>query len=167
MSKKSKQPLATLPLFELHEAQTPLFLDRNQGNKRMPALLKEARLNIRWHEAEGFPSKETNDDEWIRAAANRGYVIITSDKNVEADPINRLAVIESKAKVFILDEGSQKPIHWAAAIIVSKDRIYELVRENEGPFFANVLRKTYSMVHRFRVPQLASPEGPSDPVKAA
>jgi predicted nuclease of predicted toxin-antitoxin system len=166
MSKKSKQQSNILPLLELLDAQTPLFLDRDQGSKRMPTLLKEARINIRWHAGEGFPSVETDDTEWIQAAASRGYIIITSDKSVETDPINRQAVIESKAKVFILDENNSKAIHWAAAIIVSKEKIYELARDNEGPFFASVLRKTYGMVYRFRVPQLV-PENPSDPVRAA
>jgi len=127
----------------------------------MPALLKEAKLNIRWHEAEGFSAKETKDAPWIRAVADKGYVIITSDKRIETDPVNRLAVIESKAKVFLLDEGSQRPIHWAAAIIVSKDRIYETVRDNPGPFFMSITRKTSSMVYRFRVPELDSANGPT------
>jgi len=132
----------------------------------MPAILKEAGINVRWHAAEGFPSKEIDDTTWIRAVANKGYIIVTSDKAVETDPINRLAVIESKAKVFILDENNQRPVHWAAAIIVSKERIYEAVRENEGPFFMNVIRKTSSMVYRFRVPEMEAPVDPSGPVTA-
>jgi len=128
----------------------------------MPAILKEAGLNVRWHSAEGFPAKELNDVAWIRSVANKGYIIVTSDKTIETDPNERLAVIESRAKVFILDEGNSRAVHWAAAIIVSKDKIYEAVRDNEGPFFMNVTRKTYSMVYRFRVPELeaANTSGP-------
>jgi PIN like domain len=130
-------------------------------------LLKEAGINVRWHSAEGFPSRETDDDPWIRIVADKGYIIITSDKGIETDPINRLAVIESKAKVFILDEKNARAVHWAAAIIVSKDRIYEVARDHEGPFFMNVIRKTYSMVYRFRVPEMESPVDPSSPVTAS
>jgi hypothetical protein len=164
MSKKSKKQSATLPLLELLEAQTPIFLDRDQGSKRMPMLLREAGINVRWHAGEGFASQEINDDAWIRIVAGKGYIIVTSDKGIETDPINRLAVIESKAKVFILDEKNARAIHWAAAIIVSKDRIYEAVRDNAGPFFMNVVRKSSGMVYRFRVPELEAPVNPSGSV---
>jgi enoyl reductase-like protein len=132
----------------------------------MPTLLKEAGINVRWHSAEGFPSNETGDDAWIRAVASKGYIIVTSNKTIETDPIERLAVIESKAKVFFLDENNSKAVHWAAALIVSKDKIYEAVRDNEGPFFMNILKKTYSMVYRFRVPELEAADT-SGPVTAA
>jgi hypothetical protein len=166
MSKKSKKQSAISPLFELHEHQTPLFLDRNQGNKRMPMILKEAGLNVRWHSAEGFPTTELNDVAWIRTVASKGYIIITSDKKIETDPIERLAVIESKAKVFILDEQNSRAVHWAAAVIVSKDRIYEAVRDNAGPFFMSVVRKSSSMVYRFRVPEIEAVADASGPVTA-
>ena len=166
MNKKSKKQSAISPLFELLESSTPIFLDRNQGSKRMPSLLKEAGINVRWHAAEGFPTRETDDTAWIRAVAEKGYIIVTSDKAIETDPINKLAVIETKAKVFILDEGNSRAVHWAAAIIVSKDRIYEAVRDNAGPFFMNVIRKTSSMIYRFRVPDMESPVDSSGPVTA-
>jgi hypothetical protein len=129
----------------------------------MPAILKEAGLNVRWHAAEGFPANELSDVTWIRTVASKGYIIVTSDKTIETDPNERLAVIESKAKVFILDEGNARAVHWAAAVIVSKDRIYEVVRENQGPFFMSVVRKSASMVYRFRVPELESPASTSGP----
>jgi hypothetical protein len=160
MSKKSKKQLDTLPLLELLEAQTPIFLDRDQGSKRMPAILREAGITVRWHAGEGFPSKETDDSAWIRTVASKGYIIVTSDKSIENDPIERQAVIESKAKVFFLDEKNSRAVHWAAAIIVSKQRIYELVRENEGPFFMNVVRKSNSMVYHFRVPEMEAQVNP-------
>lgn len=155
-----------MPLLELLDLSTPIFLDRNQGNKRMPTILREAGITVRCHSEEGFPSKETDDEVWIRAVASKGYIIVTSDKKIERNPIERLAVIESKAKVFILDEKNSRSVHWAAAVIVSKDRIYEAVRDNAGPFFMSVTRKTSSMVYRFRVPEVESPVDPSGPVTA-
>ena len=166
MSKKSKKQSATLPLLELLNSSTPIFLDRNQGSKRMPTLLSEAGITVRWHAGEGFPSTETDDDSWIRTVAAKGYIIVTSDKGIETDPINRLAVIESKARVFILDENNSRAIHWAAAIIVSRERIYEAVRDNEGPFYMNIVKKSTSMVYRFRVPEMESAESATGPVTA-
>lgn len=132
----------------------------------MPAILKEAGMNVRSHSELGFPATEINDVPWIRAAADKGYVIVTSDKKIETDPIERLAVIESKAKVFILDENNARAVHWASAIIVSRERIYEIVRENDGPFFMNVVRKG-SLLYRFRVPELVANADSSESQKAS
>lgn len=148
------------------ESHTPIFLDRDQGSKRMPTILKEAGLNVRWHAGEGFAATEA-DEVWIRAVAARGCIIVTSDKGIETDPINRLAVIESKAKVFILDEKNARAVHWAAALIVSKDRMYETVHDNAGPFYMNVVRKSSSLVYRFRVPELETPADPGNALKAS
>jgi hypothetical protein len=133
----------------------------------MPSILREAGLNVRWHAAEGFPANELDDVAWIRAVANKGYIIISSDKRIETDPINRMAVIESKAKVFILEEGGARAVHWAAAVIVSKDRMYELVRDNSGPFFMSMVRKSAGLLYKFRVPELETPVDPGSPITAS
>ncbi len=107
---------------------------------------------------------EEADDVWIRECAKRGWVIVTSDKNIENDPINRQAVVDSKARIFFLEEGTVRAIFWAAAIIVSKLRIYEIISLNIGPFFANIRKETGFLVGQIRQPtaELPTPTlGPS------
>ena len=67
-----------------------MFLDHNLGNKQLPGLLKLAGFKIECHLTH-FAAEEM-DDVWIRQCAERGWVIITSDKKIEKDPINRQAV---------------------------------------------------------------------------
>ena len=129
----------------------------------MPQLLQEAGINVKWHSQKFTDTVE--DDVWIREVASLGWIIISSDKGLETDPTNRSAVIESKAKVFILEENNARAVHWASAIIVSKDRIFEAVSDHEGPFYMNVLRKTATLVWKFRVPTVENSTSDETPLK--
>lgn len=160
MASKKRSPIS--PTLKLLEQSTPLFLDHNLGNKQLPELLRLAGFKIVCH----VPTfdKEELDDVWIRECAKRGWVILTCDKNIENDPINRLAVIESQARIFFLTEGSSRPIFWASAITVSKERIWQIVLDTKGPFFANIAKSTPFLVTALRNPEGSSPTiDPVDP----
>ena len=148
MRSKKRSPIS--PTLKLLEQSEPLFLDHNLGNKQLPALLRMAGLKVECHLA-NF-DKEELDDVWIRECAKKRWVIVTSDKNIENDPVNRQAVIESGARIFFLDEGSARAIFWASAITVSKERIYTIVLNNKGPFSANISRETGLLVTDVRTP---------------
>ena len=153
MPSKKQSPIS--PTLKLLEQSTPLFLDHNLGNKQLPELLRLAGFKVVCH----VPTfdKEEDDDVWIRECAKRGWVIITCDKNIESDPINRLAVIESEARIFFLSEGGCRAIFWASAITVSKEKIWQTVLHTKGPFFANIAKDTPFLVTNVRNPNDTSP----------
>jgi hypothetical protein len=148
VSSKKRSP--TSLTLELLEASTSLFLDHNLGNKQLPGLLRMAGLKIECHLSH-FPGEEP-DDVWIRECARKGWIIFTSDKNIENDPLNRQAAIESEARIFFLDDGNTRSVFWAAAITVSKERIYSIISTTKGPFFANITRETGVLVREVRTP---------------
>jgi hypothetical protein len=129
---KSKPPSTiSPPLQELRRKSHPLFLDRNQGNKIMPAALRDAGLHVVAH-SEHFPHNEP-DHLWIPACAAQGWIIVTADQRIETDPLNRQAVIDSRARILLLSENQHRAIAWAAAIIVSQRHIYERILSVDGP----------------------------------
>lgn len=156
MSEKSKGPSTTSPLFELLESKTAIFLDRDQGNKIMPEILRKAGLNVECHSSHF--AHDIKDEVWIPAVTKKGWIIVTSDQKIETDPLSRLAVIESRAKVFVLEENNSRAPYWAAAILVSRERMYELCHDSDGPFFINLHRKTGSLLWKYRVPRLEDSE---------
>jgi hypothetical protein len=81
---------------------------------------------------------EAPDDEWIPKCVANGWVIITGDKAIEADPINAKAVEESAAKVFITSDTNSKAEEWAAAIIVGRRKLARMVEYNNGAFCVDV-----------------------------
>lgn len=153
MSLKKRSPIS--PLLKLLEQSTPLFLDHNLGNQQLPGLLRTASLKVECHLTHF--GKEELDDVWIKQCALNGWVIITCDRNIENDPVNRQAVIDSGARIFFLDEGGSRAIFWAAAMIVSKTRIYEIIRDTKGPFFANISKETGFLVRDVRHPDNSAP----------
>jgi predicted nuclease of predicted toxin-antitoxin system len=140
----SQKPSIISPELRLLEVQNPLFLDFNLGNKVVPSALDKAGISHNYH-TQHFPGDKP-DHEWIPIAAKNNWLIITKDKNIEFDPVNRQAVIESGARVFIMDHGSIRAIYWAAALIVSRKRIYEIVRVYDGPFFSTISHETRGLV---------------------
>jgi hypothetical protein len=150
MREKLKKPSPTSPLFELLESKTAIFLDRDQGDKIMPDILKKAGIRVECHSK--YFVHNTKDDVWIREVSGKGWLIITSDKKIENDPDSRLAVIESKAKIYFLEENNSRAVYWAASILVSKERIYELARDHSGPFYINLHRKSSALLWKFREP---------------
>ena len=88
----------------------------------MPELLKKAGLRVICH-SDKFTDDKTADPIWIERCAAEEWVIVTGDKAIETDPINRQAVIDFKAKVFLLDENNSRAVEWAAALIVGRRKL--------------------------------------------
>ncbi len=81
---------------------------------------------------------EEDDDVWIPKCAASDLIIISGDKAIETDPINRRAVEESGAKVFMTAENNSKAEEWAAAIIIGRRKLAAIVDRNNGPFFVEI-----------------------------
>jgi PIN like domain len=113
------------------------FVDRTHQGKRFLALLREANISIEAHNIHF--AKTLEDHIWIPDVTKRGWVIISGDKRLEGG-INRVAVIDSAAKVLILSETNSRSIYWGAAFITGLSAILRCVRENNGPFFVDVNR---------------------------
>lgn len=94
-----------------------------------------------------------SDPEWLRKCAENDWVVVTGDKRIETVPENTQAVIETRARVFILGDSSSVPEEWAAAIIVGHHRMQEILDANLGPFFVSVRKRADSIIERLRYPR--------------
>jgi hypothetical protein len=117
----------------------------------MPELLRKAGLRIVCHSDE-FADDMTPDPVWIEYCAGKDWVIVTGDKAIETDPINRQAVIDFKAKVFLLDENNSRAVEWASAIVVGRRKLVATAHESDGPFFASVRKNAGGVVSKIRKP---------------
>jgi hypothetical protein len=93
-----------------------------------------------------------SDPEWIRLCGERGWIAVSGDKRLETVPENRQAVIDSKAKIFVLNDSNSPPEVWAAAVIVGHYRMLDLIDGNEGPFFVSIGKRADSHIARLRRP---------------
>ncbi|MGA2909792.1 MAG: hypothetical protein ABSE36_18985 [Terracidiphilus sp.] len=113
-----------------------LFLDRTHESHLMIKMLRGIGAAFQRHGT--FYKPDEDDHVWIPDVARQGWVIISGDKGIEKDGINRQSVIESKAKVFLLDDTSSKGAEWAASLVLAHKRIVRIAAENRGPFYCTV-----------------------------
>jgi len=155
-------------------------LDATHQAKITAKLLRDAGVNVEVHKR--YFLADAPDPEWIADCAHRDWAIISGDKGIEYDGVNRRAVITARAKVFILSDTTSRCVDWAAALVVARHKILKIAAENIGPFYCKVekckddnvstphflegggpIPKSTTMIE----PQIAAPEVASQPEQEA
>jgi hypothetical protein len=113
------------------------FFDRTHGN-----LIRDLLRSIGWqiiiHRTMGW-ADDKPDVEWIAECGKYNWPIISGDTSIEKVPEERQAVIDARCKVFMLDDSHiTKTADWAAAVLVGRHRIAEIVNTTTGPLFVTV-----------------------------
>jgi hypothetical protein len=99
------------------------------------------------------------DPEWISLCGEKNWIVVTGDKRIETVPENRQAVIDAKAKVFLVNDSNSYPEEWAAAVIVGHYKMQEIIDGNQGPFFVNIRKRADGHIAKLRLPYgYADPE---------
>lgn len=121
-----------------HQPRSPitLFLDATHQAKITAKLLRDAGMSVEVHKR--YFLADAPDPEWIVDCTQRGWAIISGDKGIEYDGVNRQAVIKSRAKVFILADTNSRCVDWAASLVIARHKITRIVEDNEGPFYCSV-----------------------------
>jgi hypothetical protein len=149
-----------------------IFLDRTHGG-RMTVMLRRAGLTI--HPiCEIYPNnahKFISDPEWIKLCGENNWVIVSGDKRLETVPENRQAIVEARVKVFLLTDSNSFPEVWAAAVIIGRYKMQEIIDANSGPFFVNITKRSDKHVDRLRLPYGYTrpeppPQQPAKPTEA-
>lgn len=120
----------------------------------MSEMLRRAGFTVH-HIFDVYPGTEhesANDPDWIKRCGENGWIAISGDKRLETVPENRQAIIDARAKVFILTDSNSPPEMWAAAVIVGHYRMGEIIDANNGPFFVNIGKRSDGHVARLRYP---------------
>jgi PIN like domain len=143
----SRKPSSTQ---KLREAFNTLYFDEDVGGPKLKAYLDVAGLRKveLWID---HIARSTPDPEWLKVIGGRGWAVFTADKAIETDPVNLAAAVDAKAKIFILD-GNSSALHWCASILVARERIYQLITDEPGPFFVNLNKYSHRIVSDVRRP---------------
>lgn len=143
----SKKPSSTQ---KLREAFNTLYFDEDVGGPKLKSYLEVAGLrNVElWS---SHVARSTPDPDWLKLVGSRGWAVFTADKAIETDPVNLAAAVDAKAKIFILD-GNSSVLSWCASILVARERIYELIADEPGPFFVNLDKHSHRIVSAIRRP---------------
>lgn len=139
------------------------FLDRTHG-QRTSRILQSVGINVIPHRQ--WFVHDTPDPEWIAKCGKEAWVVLSGDKSIESVPENRQAVIEAKCKVFFFNDTNSLPEEWAAAVIVGRPRLYEIIARNDGPFFVTIERNTRRHISSIRFVGSGAPKPAEAPASS-
>jgi hypothetical protein len=123
-------------LEKLPEFAVTFFMDRTHQSKVTAKLLRDLGVPLELHKRHYLP--DTPDPDWIKDCSKNGWLIISGDKGIEYDGINRFAVAESRAKVFLLADSSSRGAEWAASLVLARHKIARLAETHNGPFYCSI-----------------------------
>lgn len=117
-------------------SQRPTFyVDRCLG-KAVAHRLRDAGAQVEMHD-DHF-AQDAADDEWIPEVAERGWVILTKDKNIRRRAGEREAVVTAKARIVTLTSGNMKGADMAALLVSRLADMEQLATTQPVPFVAMV-----------------------------
>jgi hypothetical protein len=131
-----------------HKLAQAMFLDRT-SSKRLVAILRQAGFVFQTI-YELYPNnahESVEDPEWIKKCGENNWIVVTGDKRIETNVLNRQAAIDAKVKVFLLNDSNSKPEIWAAAILLGQYKMQDIIDGTQGPFFVTVGRRCDSHIH--------------------
>lgn len=115
------------------------FLDRSLGRKAVPEALRVDGWSIvTLAEHYGVPADEkVADVNWIEEAAKQGWPILMKDKRIRHRQAEINAVVEHKARCFVITRGDLPSADMAIRFIANKAAILAAVAE-PGPYIYSV-----------------------------
>ena len=121
------------------DALPDLFLDRSLGRIVVPSLLRAAGLRLTTlAEHYGIPADEAvSDEEWLRLAGARGWVVFMKDARVRYNVAEREAVKAHRARCFCLSNQGLTGDAMAERFLDNLDAIVAACA-GEGPFIYSV-----------------------------
>lgn len=122
-------------------ARPEFLIDRSLGRLAVPTALRSVGSTVHTladvygEEA----AQETQDVEWIRLAAQRGWIVLCKDDRIRRRPAERDALTEGNVRAFCLTNANLSFADQAAYFTVNRHRILQAARK-QGPYLYGVYK---------------------------
>ncbi len=137
LRRSKKQSDTKTPIPKLLEDHT-LFIDRCLGSGHVPEVLRAQGINVEKHKDHFRDDEE--DSVWLRECGRRGWVVLTKDKNIRHNPLEKAAILESGVAAFVITSKDLNGEQTAVAFVQALRRIGNLLASKRRPFIARVHR---------------------------
>ena len=114
-----------------------LFLDRSLAGLAASAL-SDAGAAVERHQDHFAP--DAADADWLRDVGRRGWLVVTADKRIRLNPLERRALGESGVALFVLASGNMTGPEQARALAAALPRMLRFARRYDPPFVARIHR---------------------------
>lgn len=112
------------------------FVDRSLGREHVVAAMRGAGENVYAHD-DHF-AQNTPDVTWLEEVGRRGWVVLTKDKNIRANELERVTLIQAKVACFMLGRGDLAGPTMGATFVQALPRMRKALRRFEIPLVASV-----------------------------
>lgn len=127
------------------EHELALYLDENLHNCR-PILdaLAQAGIHYERH-GDHFPEPGIEDAVWLPYIGARGWILVTKDKGIRYNELERRALVRSGIREFCFSSGNMSAAEMSDALLKAIPAIRKMCARIEGPFIASITKS--GLVH--------------------
>jgi hypothetical protein len=116
-----------------------LYLDENLHNCK-PILDALAQHGVK-HERHGSHfSPGTEDTVWLPFVGKQGWLLITKDKRIRFNELERIAVLTNNVREFYFTSGNYTGLEMAAMLVTALSEIVKTCRRHPPPFIASIAK---------------------------
>jgi len=85
-------------------------------------------------------SPGTQDTEWLPFVGEKGWILITKDKRIRFNDLEKEAVIAYRVREFYFTSGNYSGAEMAAMLIAALPEIIRICEKQPPPFFASITK---------------------------
>lgn len=137
-SKKSFAANSPSPRSIERLASTVFFVDRSLGKRIVAQALRDAGAVVEVHD-DHFPQDAT-DVEWLTAAGKHNWVVLSKDKQIRRNPLERAAIASASVKAFFLTQQGISGPEMAAIFVQALPGMVSRAVSQPGPFIYTISR---------------------------
>jgi hypothetical protein len=116
-----------------------LYLDENLQNCK-PILDALTQQGVK-HERHGshLPAG-TEDTIWLPFVGQKGWVLVTKDKKIRYNELEKGAVLQNRVREFYFSSGNYSGAEMAAVLIAALPKMIRIFRKDVPPFIASITK---------------------------
>jgi len=131
-----------------HKPAPSFFLDRCLDSRSLARALRDAGVEVQCHR-DHF-RHDTPDQDWLPAVGKHGWVVLTKDKHIRRNQLEREALIAAGVRAFVLTTGSLRGEEEAAVFVRHLQRMRNMVISTPAPFIAHVTQSAIKIMRPSR-----------------
>ena len=112
------------------------FLDRSLGTGAVAAALRAAGHRVVVHDEE-FP-QDALDGEWLPLVGERGWVVLTKDRQIRTRKNEIAALIQARVAAFVITRADLTGPEMAKALVAALPAMLRALAKRARPFVAKV-----------------------------
>ncbi|MBI1766028.1 MAG: hypothetical protein HYR56_31880 [Acidobacteria bacterium] len=134
--KRSKKRSGTKLPLEKQLENVVFFVDRCLGKNTVPETLRQAGLRVEVH-SDHFQD-DAPDTHWLIECGKRDWVVLTKDREIRRNDLERIALMNSGVASFILISANSSGLDNANALSKSLPKIARFLQTRPKPFIARI-----------------------------